>query len=236
MKYPGIIAVILLCCGALSAREKVRTVLFPRREAVLASRVESRLLPCTLRVGESFPAGAELLKLDDRRYVLEYKRTSAQYDFHEAAFETKRKLREKSLTSDFELKKAEFDKHMSRAAMDRAGLDLAACTVKAPFPGKLAELITREYETVRPGQELCRIIDDRTLMAVMNVPAGDEKLTAAGNTVKIRMDDGKVISGRIYEVSPQADHRTGTRRIRVEIDNSRGVLTAGTTGELLYDR
>jgi len=236
MKYPGTTVLVLLFCGVLTAQEKVRTVLFPSREAVLASRVESRMLPCSWRIGEAFPAGAELVKMDDRRHALEFQRARAQYEFHLASFENKRKLRERSLTSDFELKKAEFEKEMSQSAMQRAQLELSACVITAPFAGKLAELITREHETVRPGQELCRIIDDSTLLAVMNVPAGDRKLTAVGNPVKIRLDAGSIISGNIYEVPPQADHRTGTLRIRVKIDNRQALITAGSTGELLHDQ
>ena len=92
--------------------------------------------------------------------------------------------------------------------------------------------MTREYETVRPGQPLCRIIDDSVLLAVMNVPMDDRKLTRPGGTLRIRLSNSNVIKGVIYEVSPQADPRTGTVRIRVKINNAEGILTAGATGEL----
>ena len=70
----------------------------------------------------------------------------------------------------------------------------------------------------------------------MNVPLNDVALTAVGNPVTIAVEGGKLAAkGRIYEVAPQADHRTGTVRIRVLIDNGDGKLRAGMTGELIHD-
>jgi multidrug efflux pump subunit AcrA (membrane-fusion protein) len=68
----------------------------------------------------------------------------------------------------------------------------------------------------------------------MNVPLTDRALTTIGTAVKIRIDQkDATATGTIYEVSPQADHRTGTVRIRVLIDNRQGLFFAGMTGTLL---
>ena len=108
--------------------------------------------------------------------------------------------------------------------------------MKAPFAGKLAEIRTQEYETVRPGQPLFRIIDDNRLLAVMNVPLNDVALTTVGNPVVVSVSGtDRKAKGTVYEVAPQADHRTGTVRIRVLIDNGDGKLRAGMTGELIHD-
>lgn len=231
-----IFAMILFAALLSHAAERpaVKAVLFPFREAVIASRADSTLLPYRFKLGESFKADAVLTTLDDARYVIEVKRTTEQRDFAKANYEDKKELRAKKFTSDFELKKAEFDFKMSENSLADAELNLSYCTVKAPFAGKIVEILTREYETVRPGQPLVRIIDDSKLLAVLNVPMNDEKLITAGNPVSIRIAGRDLVAdGRIYEVTPQADHRTGTVRIRVLIDNPSGKFTAGMTGELI---
>lgn len=215
----------------------VKAVLFPFRETVISARVDSTLLPCRVRIGEPFKAGQVLVALDDARYAIEVKRTTEQRDFAKAAYEDKKQLREKNFTSDYELKKAEFDYRMSENSLADAKLNLSFCTVGAPFDGKIAEILTREYETVRPGQPLFRIIDDNRLLAVLNVPMNDAKLTTVGSPLAIRVSGRDLTaSGKIYEVAPQADHRTGTIRIRVLIDNADGNYTAGMTGELIHDK
>lgn len=229
-------AFFLLLFAAPAYGEAVKAVLFPFREAVIAARAESTLLPYRFKLGEPFKAGEVLTALDDSRYVLEVRRATEQADFARAVFEDKKQLRDKNFTSDYELKKAEFDLSVAESSLADAKLNLSYCIVKAPFAGKLAEIRTQEYETVRPGQPLFRIIDDNRLLAVMNVPLNDAALTTVGNPVVVSVSGtDRKAKGTVYEVAPQADHRTGTVRIRVLIDNGDGKLRAGMTGELIHD-
>ena len=224
---------VVLTVGAVP-RESVKTVLFPFREAVIAARADSTLLPYRFKLGEAFGEGDVLVTLDDSRYAIEAKRAAEQFEFARATFEDKKQLREKNFTSDYELKKAAFDRQIAENDLAGAKLNLSYCTVRAPFAGKIVEIQTREYETVRPGQPLFRIIDDNRLLAVMNVPQNDAVLTTVGSPVVISVSDGRTAKGTVYEVTPQADHRTGTVRIRVLIDNGDGKLRAGMTGELVH--
>lgn len=229
-------AFFLLLFAAPAYGEAVKAVLFPFREAVIAARAESTLLPYRFKLGEPFKAGEVLTALDDSRYALEVRRATEQADFARAVFEDRKQLRAKNFTSDHELKKAEFDLSVAESSLADAKLNLSYCTVKAPFAGKLAEIRTQEYETVRPGQPLFRIIDDNRLLAVMNVPLNDVALTTVGNPVVVSVSGtDRKAKGTVYEVAPQADHRTGTVRIRVLIDNGDGKLRAGMTGELIHD-
>ena len=229
-------AFFLLLFAAPAYGEAVKAVLFPFREAVIAARAESTLLPYRFKLGEPFKAGEVLTALDDSRYALEVRRATEQADFARAVFEDRKQLRAKNFTSDYELKKAEFDLSVAESSLADAKLNLSYCIVKAPFAGKLAEIRTQEYETVRPGQPLFRIIDDNRLLAVMNVPLNDVALTTVGNPVVVSVSGtDRKAKGTVYEVAPQADHRTGTVRIRVLIDNGDGKLRAGMTGELIHD-
>ena len=229
-------AMVLFAVLPLAAAEPVRTVLFPFRETVVSSQLESRVMPYKYRVGQRFKKGDVLVNLEAERFELEHKRALDQYEFSKAAFENRKKLHERNFTSDFEVKKAEFEYKTAENALAEAQLRLKYCSVTAPFDGKIQEITTGEYEITRPGQPLCRIIDDNHLLAVMNIPIADRKLAVPGCEVKIKIDSGKIVSGTVYEVSPQADHRTGTLRIRVIIDNNKWNLTAGSTGELDYGK
>ena len=231
---------MLCCCAVLTAgaetREPVKTVLFPFREAVIAAQAESTLLPYRVKLGEPFQKDAVIVTLDASRYVLEEKRAAGQFEFARATYEDKKQLREKNFTSDYELKKADFDRQIAENDLAAARLDLSYCTIKAPFAGKIVEVLTREYETVRPGQPLFRIIDDHQLLAVMNVPMTEKKWTTVGSPVSIRFPGhAATAAGTVYEVTPQADHRTGTVRVRILIDNAEATFTAGMTGELVHD-
>lgn len=236
MKKSFILLGLLAALASGAEDAAVKAVLFPFREAVIAARVDSTLMPYKVRIGQKFKAGDILVTLDDSRYAIEVKRTTEQFNFAKATFEDRKELRAKNFTSDYELRKAQFDFLMAENTLADAKLNLSFCTVIAPFAGKMVEIMTREYETTRPGQPLLRVIDDNTLLAVMNVPMNDKDLTAVGTQVTLKLDVGGTVSGKVYEVTPQADHRTGTVRIRVLIDNRNGQYAAGTTGELVYGK
>ena len=212
------------------ANDAVKAVLFPYREAVISARVESVLEPWEFRIGESFKKDAVIINLNDRNYALRLQQAEQQMDYLNAVYQDKKELRAKNFTSDFELKKAEFEFKQAENDYSLALLNFSYCQIKAPFAGKIVEFMTQEYETVRAGQALLRIIDDSFLFAVMNIP--QKKLPQIGSVVKIALD-GKVVEGKFYEIAPKADHRTDTVKVRVLIDNSKGQFRAGMTGELI---
>ena len=231
----GIFFLLLAGLTAAAADLPVKAVLFPFRESVISARIDSVLQPCRVRIGEKFAAGTVLATLDDARSTNEVNRATGQYEFAKASYEDKKALRAKNFTSDYELKKAEFDYRTAQTALEDAKLNLSFCTIRAPFAGKVVEILTREYETTRPGQPLFRIIDDNTLLAVLNVPL-NSPYTRTGTPVTLKLDNGATAAGKVYEVTPQADHRTGTVRIRVLIDNAEGRFFAGMTGELIHGK
>ena len=217
--------------ATLNAEDVVKAVLFPFREAIIASRVESTLQPYRFRIGELFKKDEIITTLDNADYTLKLNEKKNQLDFAQAVYQDKKELREKNFASGFELQKAEFEFRMAKNAFQEAELNLSRCLIKAPFTGKIAEILTKEYETVRPGQQLFRIIDDTSLLALMNVPLN--KVSPAGAVVSLKLDNGKIVKGTVYEVAPQADHRSGTIRVRVLINNQSGAIRPGMTGELI---
>ena len=222
---------LLLAAVSLSgAEEKIKAVLFPFREAVVSSRVESQTGKYNFRLGEAFPANAVLTELEKETYDIKLKQAQDNLEFAKATYQDKQELRKGNFTSDFELKKAEYEFRSCENAFAAARLNVLHCSIRAPFAGKIVEIITREYETVRPGQQLFRIIDDNLLLAVMNIPLKDVKPVGSVKTLLIQ--GGGKVQGTVYEISPQADHRTGTVRIKILINNREGKLRAGMTGVL----
>ena len=226
------IVFLIAICAAVHAEDVVKAVLFPFREAVIASRVESTLQPYRFRIGELFKKDEIIATLDEADFALKLNEKKNQLEFAQAVYNDKKELREKNFASGFELQKAEFEFRMAENAFREAELNLSRCRIKAPFTGKIVEILTREYETVRPGQQLFRIIDDTSLLALMNVPLN--RVSPAGSAVSLKLDNGKTVKGTVYEVAPQADHRSGTLRLRVLIENKSGEIRPGMTGELIY--
>ena len=243
--------VLLAAMFSVAAVESrpVKVVLFPFREAEIAAKVDGTVKEYKFRVGERFKAGEVLVLLDDTRYRIDCERAEAsaqdakiQAEFADESYVSQKKLFDENFQSKIELKRREAEsasanarKKIADANYLEAKLLLGYCFLNVPFDGKIEEVLCREHETVRAGQPLFKVIDDGKLLAVMNVPMDNKALCTVGNSVTIAITgENLTASGRIYEVTPQADHRTGTVRIRVLIDNAAGQFKAGMTGELIY--
>jgi len=217
--------VFVLAAGA----QETPVVLLPFREATVASALDSELKDYRYRIGESFTNGAVIAELDDARYRVSYLRAREHRDFTARVAKEQRELRAKDFASEMELRKAEYEEKLAVADFEEAEINLRRCLFVAPFDGKISEQLTQRYETVKPGQPLFKIIEDGRLLAVANLPLGSVKV---GQPVAIVPDGMSSVTGTVYEVSPQADNRTGTVRVRVLVSNADGRLTAGMTGIL----
>jgi RND family efflux transporter MFP subunit len=228
------------------ALRPVKVVLFPVREAEIVSRIDGTVRNCILKMGDAFKKGDLIMQIDDSRLRIELARAKAreqdvriQAQFAKETYLSYKKLFEEQIRSHNELarRKAEADSLQARmlisaADVSEAQLMLGYCVFKAPFAGRLEQMLCREHETVRAGQPVFRIIDDSSLLAVMNVP--QELPLRKGSVIKMAFRDGKVsVSGKVYEISPRADHRSGTVEVKALVENSKKHLSAGMVGFMI---
>lgn len=239
--------------GQDTERYAVKVVFFPYREAIIASRIDGVVLKNDLLLGHRFRAGDVLARLDDVRFKIEVERVEAlekeglaQRDFAREALKNQENLFKQNVTSEIDLKKAQLDVEITAARLQaiRANLrevknQLSYCVIRAPFAGRIEEIVTRNYETVRGGQPLMRIIDDNHLKAVMFAPVALLGSLKEGQEILIDVPaadhgPGVLAKAAVYEIAPRADHRSGTIEVRALVDNSSGEITAGTTGVFYY--
>lgn len=243
--FAGILSVCTtLLCGAFAYEHPVKVVLFPHKEAVLVSQVDGTINKYYFRVGQPFKAGELLLAFDETPYRIELQRMTArreeirvQLKLAKETYLSQKQLFEQDFQSklEFQRREAEFEALKARlksaeADCAEAELRVSYCKRKAPFDGRIEQIMCREHETVRNGQPLFRIIHDKKLLAVMNIPLSE--LKPVGTKLQF-VFAGRTVTGSIYEISPQADHRSGTIEIKALVANNDGTLTCGMTGELL---
>ena len=233
-------------CKAEPASRPVKVVLFPVREAEIVSRIDGTVSRCALKMGDAFKKGDLIMQIDDSRHRIEVTRAKArekdvqiQAKFANETYLSYKKLFEENIQSHNELarRKADSDSLQARvlisaADVSEAELMLGYCVFKAPFSGRLEQMHCREHETVRAGQPVFKIIDDSALLAVMNVP--QELGVKSGEMISMAFCDGKVkVSGKVHEISPRADHRSGTVEVKVLVNNPKRLLSAGMVGAMI---
>ncbi len=226
----------------------VKVVLFPFREAILSTQIDGVVVKYNFRGGERFKKSDVLLKLDDKKYNNDLQRMRSlmkeaelNANYTRQKWEDNKRLFKEDLQSEIEVIKSELDAKVGAERYQTAQinyadalLQLAFCTIKAPFDGTVEKLLTREFETVRSGQPLISIIDDNQLLAVMNLPTAELPKIKIGIPVTFKVhENGKTVTGSVFEIAGRADHRSETIEIKVLIDNAEHHFSAGMSGTLM---
>ena len=225
-----------------------RTVLFPLRHAVLSSQVESSIDRHHHQEGEAFQEGDVLIQFDDSAIRQHLLRSQASTREAEAGLEYARKNREtvadlfkKGLQGQQEMDRANLEVEVAEARL--LGMqatqklnekELADCTIRAPFSGRVVRRLAQEHEFVRVGQQVLQILDDRTLLAALHVDSALRNRVKIGENRRIRIDEtGTVHTGKITQISAEVDSGSRTFEIKISLDNADGRLAAGMSGVLL---
>ena len=226
----------------------VKVVLFPFREAILSTQIDGVVGKYNFRGGERFKKSDVLLKLDDKKYNNDLQRMRSlmkeaelNANYTRQKWEDNKRLFKEDLQSEIEVIKSELDAKVGAERYQTAQinyadalLQLAFCTIRAPFDGTVEKLLTREFETVRSGQPLISIIDDNQLLAVMNLPTAELPKIKIGIPVTFKVhENGKTVTGSVFEIAGRADHRSETIEIKVLIDNAEHHFSAGMSGTLM---
>jgi len=226
---------------------QVKVVIFPFRQAVIPALTESRVMKYYFYEGEKFPAGKVLAQLDKTVYKqrllkieASLKEAKASLTFANKNAKRAKELFDKGVHGHTEMEKAVLEaeiadaKYLSaKASYIVAERDLALCDIAAPFNGRLVERLVNEYEYVRTGQPLMKIIDDNQLLAVMHLPSSEKNKIKLGQPMTIKIDETKTShQGKIYKISGVIDPGSRTFEIKVLLDNKKGSLSAGMSGVL----
>jgi Cu(I)/Ag(I) efflux system membrane fusion protein len=111
-------------------------------------------------------------------------------------------------------------------ALQREGQPRYAVTIRSPVNGVVIEKPTGQGMRFMPGEKLYRIADLSSLWLLAEVFEQDMAGVRAGQAARIRVNayPEKVFAGKIDLVYPTVTPATRTLKLRIELDNSSGLL------------
>ncbi|WP_447592848.1 efflux RND transporter periplasmic adaptor subunit [Aquipseudomonas campi] len=120
------------------------------------------------------------------------------------------------------------------AELERSDQVRPVLTLSSPIGGVLQELNVRTGMTVATGQTLARINGLDSVWLAVAVPEAEAGSIAPGQKVDVRLPayPEKVLHGTISAILPEADPGSRTLRVRVELPNPDGQLSAGLTARV----
>lgn len=129
------------------------------------------------------------------------------------------------------LELARKDEAVAQVNVDIAADDLAACSLLAPFPGRVSKVYVNEHELVDRGTRLLEIVNDRVLWAQFLLPSRVFGRVRTGQTVSIRVVETETaVRGVISHISASIDPASESFEVYATVKNADGGLRSGMRG------
>ena len=137
------------------------------------------------------------------------------------------KLAKQRAGVEFELAKVAEQK--AKVTLERAQLDLERCKVRSPIDGAISFLEVRVGELVQQNTLVATVVNRKRLYSEVRVPQRKLGSLEIGQPVEVRceVDPGHVFPGRLEMIHPTVDPAEGTVKVRIGLDDKRGLLRPG---------
>ena len=141
-------------------------------EAQISFRIPGELVEFPVQPAQDVKKGATLARLDDRDIRSELAARQADYDLAETDFKRIRSLWEKKIIPQSDYDNADARLKSARVALQLAQDKLEDSVLKAPFTGRVAQTMVKNYQFVQAQQTVLVLQGSQTLDVSIQVPEG----------------------------------------------------------------
>lgn len=212
----------------------------PRAQVQVVAEVGARLVRVVKDEGARAQAGETLALLDDTDARLSHDRAKASLAVAEANRAHAQAEKERAenlrktggitdkdqLAAQVGLQVADASLGQARAETAIAAEQLARCTVKAPFTGRVAKRLTDPGAMLTHGTPIFTFVDDAVLEFRAAVPSTDYARAKVGAPADITVDamPDERIHGKVSRVTPLVAERTRSFEVVIEVPGSRDLV------------
>lgn len=204
------------------------------RRTALQSRVSGIVRNIPVRENRTVQEGGLLLQVDTTDYALTLARARADHVSAQARFEEMIFFDDEITDPAVRAERARLSRARSGLAqaevsLQEAVLNLEQTSVKAPFPGRVANLRVVEGEHVGVGTELMTIVDLDPIKVEVQVLEREVGYLTEGRRASVTFAafPGETFTGRVSTINPVVDPEFRTARVTVHLANPEGRIKPG---------
>lgn len=217
--------------SASLAEDQVRVLLAPALETTLASAMAGRIAAVKVGLGDSFVAGATLVRFDCDEQQARLEMVKAELASAHQVHESKRRLMELKQAGKVEVAIAASNLEKAQGQVKLLRVQLDYCAVKAPFNGRVVKLAVKAYQGVDVAQPLLEIVSKGPLKLRINVPARWVNWLKVDDTFEVAIDEtGKTYRARVSALNARIDAVSQTIEIEAAIVDEAPELLPGMSG------
>lgn len=233
-----------------------------RQDIDIYPQISGTLTQLAVQEGERVKEGQLLFVIDQVPYQAALRTAQANVKAAKVAlntakitYDSKKKLREKNVISDFDLQTSENNKLSAEAALDQmkameitAQQNLSYTEIRSTSPGVVGTLPYRKGTLVSPNmpQPLTTVSDntqmyvyfsmsENKLLSLTREYGSIDAAIARMEDVWLQLNDGSIYAekGRIESISGVINRSTGTVSVRAVFPNPKGILLSGASGNVI---
>jgi len=188
-----------------------------------------------IKEGNYFQAKDILLTLDCRIQQADLDKAHALQTLSKAAIENAKKLRQYGSISNYEFAQATSQSEQANADVSKLEAIVEKCTVRAPFNGSVANLLVHEYETVKPGDPLLKIVSTENLNVALQVSSNWLRWLHIGSIFYVHVNEiNKTIPVKIDRINPEINSVSQTVKINGKVNVIDKSLLPGMSGQASF--
>jgi membrane fusion protein (multidrug efflux system) len=171
--------------------------------------------------------------LDKKLEELEVTRRKAVMEQNKMVYDSTLVLLQstKSVSKE-EMAKSEAEFGVSSAEYNIAVEQVANRQLTAPFTGRITEILLKPGAAIAPYQPLVHLVDTTRCYFIGHIEGKAAANLQVDQTVKIHVDGGVVMDGKITFVSPTVDAASGLSKVKAVFDNADGKIRPGLAAKL----
>lgn len=212
------------------------------RRTLVQARVDGILEEVRVQENDPVRAGQVLLQFDTTEFALAVARAradlvNAQARFQEMIFGNQEIADPEMRAERDRLARARSGLAQAEVALREAELNLEQTTVRAPFPGRVADLRVVESQHVSVGGELLTVADLNPIKVEVQVLEAEIGYLTEGRRASVTFAafPGETFRGEIATINPVVDPETRTGRVTLLLDNPRGRVKPGMYARVSLD-
>lgn len=227
-------SLILMACFSAGAEPiQISGITEPCQDVALGFADAGIIHTEFFKEGDTVKKGDVILELDKNLEAIEVKRTQAIMEQNKMVYDSTLQLYQttKSVSQE-DLDKATAEYHVATAQYQTAVQQLANRQLVAPFSGVITEIALKPGAVVAPYEPFVRLVDTSRCFFTGHVDGVAAAQLQLDQPVKITMNGGQVVSGKICFISPVVDAASGLARIKAVFDNPDGKIRPGLSATL----
>jgi RND family efflux transporter MFP subunit len=209
----------------------LRAQIKARQSTLISSEMNARISQLKLRDGERFAEGDTLVSFHCTLEEAQLSKAKASLEKASKTYEVKQRLEALHSIGALELAVAKAEEGEAKAEMQVAQAVLSRCTIKAPFSGKVTDVTAKPYQTVKAGDPLLEILNDKELEVEFMAPSKSLPELSLGRHFQVTLNEtNKAYQGEITRLGGKVDPVSQTIKVYGRIVDKNAELLPGMSG------